>query len=185
HHRLARGARPRRRARFLLYDASGQHPHLSAQPRTPGQSRGSGRPFLALRRSGLDFRFSALLSSLTMNNPPDISPVEHETEEYAHEVRRHVRGYLMVGATLLAFTANVDQRFSHCFYRLLDPAGVGNRLLLRLGRFDRGRAGLSDRGYRLVCLGRCADRLRRIVLSKNETAAFDHMKAILVSAVLF
>ena len=39
-----------------------------------------------------------------MNNPPDISPVEHETEEYAHEVRRHVRGYLMVGATLLAFT---------------------------------------------------------------------------------
>ena len=22
-----------------------------------------------------------------MNNPPDISPVEHETEEYAHEVR--------------------------------------------------------------------------------------------------
>jgi caa(3)-type oxidase subunit IV len=40
-----------------------------------------------------------------MNNPPDISPVAHETEEYAHEVRRHVRGYLMVGATLLAFTA--------------------------------------------------------------------------------
>ena len=40
-----------------------------------------------------------------MNNPPDISPVEHETEEYAHEVRAHVRRYLMVGATLLAFTA--------------------------------------------------------------------------------
>jgi caa(3)-type oxidase subunit IV len=40
-----------------------------------------------------------------MNNPPDISPVEHETEEYAHEVRRHVRGYLMVGGTLLLFTA--------------------------------------------------------------------------------
>src|SRR5207244_11477118 len=93
------------RARVLLYDASGQHPHLSAQPGTPGQSCGSGRPFLALRRSGLSFRFSALLSSLTINNPPDISPVEHETEEYAHEVRRHVRGYLMVGATLLAFTA--------------------------------------------------------------------------------
>jgi caa(3)-type oxidase subunit IV len=53
----------------------------------------------------LDFRVSALLSSLTMNNPPDISPVEHETEEYAHEVRRHVRGYLMVGGTLLLFTA--------------------------------------------------------------------------------
>src|SRR2546430_17172097 len=101
----ARGARPRRRPRFLLYDASGQHPHLSAQPGTSGQSRGSGRPFLALRRSGLDFRVSALLSSLTMNNPPDISPVEHETEEYAHEVRRHVRGYLMVGGTLLLFTA--------------------------------------------------------------------------------
>src|SRR2546430_10296415 len=101
----SRGARPLRRAGLLLYDAAGQHPHLSAQPRTSGQSRGGGRPFLAFRRSGLDFRVSALLSPLTMNNPPDISPVEHETEEYAHEVRRHVRGYLMVGATLLAFTA--------------------------------------------------------------------------------
>jgi len=40
-----------------------------------------------------------------MNNPPDISPVEHETEQCTHEVRRHVRGYLMVGATLLAITA--------------------------------------------------------------------------------
>jgi caa(3)-type oxidase subunit IV len=39
-----------------------------------------------------------------MNNPPDISPVEHETEAYAHDVSQHVRKYLMVGATLLGFT---------------------------------------------------------------------------------
>ncbi|MDQ2866883.1 MAG: cytochrome C oxidase subunit IV family protein [Verrucomicrobiota bacterium] len=39
-----------------------------------------------------------------MNNPPDISPVEHETEEYAEHVGAHVRKYLLVGATLLAFT---------------------------------------------------------------------------------
>ncbi len=40
-----------------------------------------------------------------MNNPPDISPSEHETEAYAHDVSKHVRGYLIVGGTLLAFTA--------------------------------------------------------------------------------
>ncbi|HEY0369405.1 MAG TPA: cytochrome C oxidase subunit IV family protein [Chthoniobacterales bacterium] len=40
-----------------------------------------------------------------MNNPPDVSPVSHETEEYAHHVSSHVRKYLMVGALLLTFTA--------------------------------------------------------------------------------
>ncbi|MEO7166484.1 MAG: cytochrome C oxidase subunit IV family protein [Spartobacteria bacterium] len=40
-----------------------------------------------------------------MNNPPDVSPAEHETEHYAHDVSKHVRGYLMVGAALLFFTA--------------------------------------------------------------------------------
>ena len=40
-----------------------------------------------------------------MNNPPDVSPDPREHEEYAHEVSRHVRGYLMVGGTLLLFTA--------------------------------------------------------------------------------
>jgi caa(3)-type oxidase subunit IV len=40
-----------------------------------------------------------------MNNPPDVSPTEHETEHYAHEVSKHVRGYLLVGATLLFCTA--------------------------------------------------------------------------------
>ncbi len=40
-----------------------------------------------------------------MNNPPDISQDSSEHEEYAHNVQKHVRGYLMVGATLLAFTA--------------------------------------------------------------------------------
>src|SRR5207237_204269 len=39
-----------------------------------------------------------------MNNPPDVSPDPSEHEEYAHNVQKHVRGYLMVGATLLLFT---------------------------------------------------------------------------------
>ena len=40
-----------------------------------------------------------------MNNPPTTEPVEHETEHYAHDVSKHVRGYLVVGGTLLFFTA--------------------------------------------------------------------------------
>ena len=40
-----------------------------------------------------------------MNNPPDVSPDSKEYEEYAHGVQKHVRGYLMVGAILLSFTA--------------------------------------------------------------------------------
>jgi cytochrome c oxidase subunit 4 len=40
-----------------------------------------------------------------MNNPPDISQDPAEHEEYAHNVRKHVKGYLMVGALLLTFTA--------------------------------------------------------------------------------
>lgn len=42
-----------------------------------------------------------------MNNPPTTAPVPHETEAYAphdHDVSKHVRGYLMVGATLLVCT---------------------------------------------------------------------------------
>jgi cytochrome c oxidase subunit 4 len=40
-----------------------------------------------------------------MNNPPDISQDPSEHEEYAHNVQKHVRGSLMVGALLLSFTA--------------------------------------------------------------------------------
>jgi caa(3)-type oxidase subunit IV len=40
-----------------------------------------------------------------MNNPPDVSQDPKEYEEYARGIQKHVRGYLMVGATLLAFTA--------------------------------------------------------------------------------
>src|SRR2546425_8554576 len=40
-----------------------------------------------------------------MNNPPDVSQDPKEYEEYAHNVQKHVRGYLMVGALLLSFTA--------------------------------------------------------------------------------
>ena len=39
-----------------------------------------------------------------MQHPPDVAPVDHETEEYAHDVSHHVRKYLMVGALLLIFT---------------------------------------------------------------------------------
>jgi caa(3)-type oxidase subunit IV len=39
-----------------------------------------------------------------MNNPPDVSPDPAEHEEYAHNVQKHVKGYLMVGLTLLLFT---------------------------------------------------------------------------------
>ncbi|MDQ3198015.1 MAG: cytochrome C oxidase subunit IV family protein [Verrucomicrobiota bacterium] len=40
-----------------------------------------------------------------MNNPPTTEPVDHETEHYAHDVSKHVRGYLIVGGALLFFTA--------------------------------------------------------------------------------
>src|SRR5262245_61513632 len=40
-----------------------------------------------------------------MNNPPDVSQDPKEYEEYAHGVQKHGRGYLMVGALLLTFTA--------------------------------------------------------------------------------
>ena len=39
-----------------------------------------------------------------MQHPPDVAPVDHETEEYAHDVSHHVKKYLMVGGLLLAFT---------------------------------------------------------------------------------
>jgi caa(3)-type oxidase subunit IV len=40
-----------------------------------------------------------------MNNPPDVSPDPSEHEEYAHNVAKHVKGYLIVGVILLAATA--------------------------------------------------------------------------------
>ena len=39
-----------------------------------------------------------------MNNPPDVSPDPSEHEEYAHNVGKHVKAYLIVGAILLAAT---------------------------------------------------------------------------------
>jgi caa(3)-type oxidase subunit IV len=40
-----------------------------------------------------------------MNNPPDISQDSKEHEEYAHNVQKHVKGYLLVGAALIVCTA--------------------------------------------------------------------------------
>lgn len=39
-----------------------------------------------------------------MNNPPDVSPDPAEHEEYAHNVQKHVKGYLMVGGALILCT---------------------------------------------------------------------------------
>lgn len=39
-----------------------------------------------------------------MNNPPDVTQDPSEHEQYAHDVAHHVKKYMMVGATLLAFT---------------------------------------------------------------------------------
>ena len=40
-----------------------------------------------------------------MNNPPEVTQDPSEHEQYAHDVSHHVKKYMMVGATLLAFTA--------------------------------------------------------------------------------
>lgn len=40
-----------------------------------------------------------------MNNPPDVSQDPAEHEEYAHNVQKHVKGYLLVGAALIFCTA--------------------------------------------------------------------------------
>ena len=40
-----------------------------------------------------------------MNNPPDVTQDPSEHEQYAHDVSHHVKKYMMVGATLLIFTA--------------------------------------------------------------------------------
>ena len=40
-----------------------------------------------------------------MNNPPEVTQDPREHEQYAHDVSHHVKKYMMVGATLLAFTA--------------------------------------------------------------------------------
>src|SRR4029077_8298779 len=39
-----------------------------------------------------------------MNNPPDVTQDPKEYEEYAHGVHQHVKRYIIVGITLLAFT---------------------------------------------------------------------------------
>jgi caa(3)-type oxidase subunit IV len=68
-----------------------------------------------------------------MNNPPDVTQDPKEYEEYAHGVQKHVRGYLMVGALLLTFTAvtvalsyvDFGALFSHIFRVNLSPAQGG------------------------------------------------------------
>ncbi|HXP35545.1 MAG TPA: cytochrome C oxidase subunit IV family protein [Chthoniobacterales bacterium] len=68
-----------------------------------------------------------------MNNPPDVAQDPKEYEEYAHGVQKHVRGYLMVGALLLTFTAvtvalsyvDFGALFSRIFRVNLSPAQGG------------------------------------------------------------
>jgi caa(3)-type oxidase subunit IV len=42
---------------------------------------------------------------MAQQHPPDVTPMDHESEEYAHDVAHHVKKYLLVGALLLTFTA--------------------------------------------------------------------------------
>ena len=42
-----------------------------------------------------------------MNNPPDIAQDPSEHEEYAHDVQKHVKGYLMVGATVAQLSPRI------------------------------------------------------------------------------
>ena len=48
-----------------------------------------------------------------MNNPPDVSPTEHETEHYAHEVSKHVRGYLWSARPCCFHRADVALSYVH------------------------------------------------------------------------
>jgi hypothetical protein len=79
-----------------------------------------------------------------MNNPPDISQDPKEYEEYAHGIRKHVRGYLMVGATLLVFTG-VTVRGNASRY-IQGRAGGGNFYASR----RRETADLSDPDFHRV-----------------------------------
>src|SRR5207244_3981045 len=120
-----------------------------------------------------------------MNNPPDISQDPAEHEEYAHNVQKQVRGYLTVGALLLAFTGipvvpfNVVQIVAYHLRDFLNAAGVGRWRLVYLGQSGRRRAGLSRRRGRFVRLRACPRPLWRLVLSKNETATHHHMKKLM------
>ena len=56
--------------------------------------------------------------------------------------------------------------------------------MVHLGQPCRRRARLSRRSDLLVCSRRCADGLRRLVLSENETASHHHVKAKILSSLL-
>ncbi len=84
-----------------------------------------------------------------MNNPPDVTQDSKEYEEYAHGVQKHVRGYLMVGATLLAFTmltvalctsisAQYFRRCSTQIFRRLKVARPTSRVAMLVATFKAG-----------------------------------------------
>jgi hypothetical protein len=56
--------------------------------------------------------------------------------------------------------------------------------VVRLGRSSGRRAHLSCRRDRVFCDRSCADYLWGLVLSENETAAADHMKTKILSALV-
>src|ERR1019366_7670670 len=85
-----------------------------------------------------------------MNNPPDVSPDPAEHEEYAHNVQKHVRGYLIVGATLLAFTG-ITVALSYVNFGT-QKANVAVALLVAM--FKAGLAAEKRLIYRvLICTG--------------------------------
>src|SRR5213595_2791704 len=56
--------------------------------------------------------------------------------------------------------------------------------MVRVGRSRGGRADLFGGRNLLVCGRCCASRLRRLVLSENETASHHHMKAKILTILL-
>src|SRR5207302_7566958 len=62
--------------------------------------------------------------------------------------------------------------------------GARDRGVVRLGRSRGGCPNLSCRRSRVVCRCDCADRLWRLVLQENETAAHHYMKAKILSVLI-
>src|SRR5207244_824732 len=75
-------------------------------------------------------------------------------------------------------TLNVTQSVPYRFRDFLNVARVGRGRLVRLGQSRRRRAGLSRRRGCCLRLRACAHRLRRLVLSKDETTSDHHMKKV-------
>src|SRR5712691_9532839 len=96
-----------------------------------------------------------------MNNPPDISQDPKEYEEYAHGIQKHVRGYLMVGALMLTFTA-VTVALSYVDFGTR-KANIGIAMLCSLFSQRCSRLGLAPGASGSISL-----RARRFILPEQS-----------------